>query len=94
MKTNDPVAIIRVTITKIGHKRNKHSFVCTHIHTDESRKGWVRFCYISNYKNLSVPNRHGSKARDFSFSGGCDRHFRTRDWDMEMQSELINWENL
>ena len=90
--TDDLASIIRVNITKIGHKRNKHVFLCSYI--DSSENGWLRFCYISNYKNLSVPNRHGSKARDLSFSSGCDRQLRTKDWDITMECELINRRNL
>jgi len=87
---------IKVVVEKIGSQgvqvkddelvisHDKHKFNCEVIHSDSSNS-YLRFLYVSDYKNISKPDKHGKVIRDIiTAKKGYDTSFNTEYWDVEI----------
>jgi len=76
---------IKVVVNKLNDPTcDKHEFNCEVIHSDSTRN-YLRFIYVSHYKNLSKPNKYGEVIRDISTAAkGYDTSFNTEHWNVDI----------
>tara|TARA_R100001086_G_scaffold227789_1_gene147013 strand:- start:4 stop:282 length:279 start_codon:yes stop_codon:yes gene_type:complete len=76
---------MKVVVSKINNPEgDKHRFNCLIVHSDRARNH-LRFMFVSNYENLSKPNKYGEVIRNISTAmKDYDTSFNTEHWDVKI----------